>query len=133
MSHSDTIGSIYAAFGSGNVAHILDRVTDGTRWDFSVAPDSVAWHRPVEGKSTLPAFFAAMGENIAIERFEPHSMVTQGNHVAVRVNIAYTVKSTGRKVAMEQVHWWTLTPEGKVDSLRHFEDTAQVARATQAG
>lgn len=130
MTHTDTVRDIYTAFGRGDVAAITERVADGTRWDFSVEKDGVPWHRPITGKAELPAFFQAFGGSVSVERFEPHSFVASGDSVVVGVSIAYTVLGTGKRVAMEQVHWWRFDGAGKVAALRHFEDTAQVARAT---
>jgi ketosteroid isomerase-like protein len=132
MTHMDTVRDIYAAFGRGDVPAIVERAAEATRWDFSVESDGVPWHQPITGRAHLPAFFQAFGGSVAVERFEPHSFVASADSVVVGVSIAYTVKSTGRRVAMEQVHWWRFDPHGKVAALRHYEDTAQVARATAA-
>ena len=40
----------------------------------------------------------------------------------------YVVKHTKKRVDQEQLHWWTVR-DGKIDRLRHFEDTAQVIAA----
>ena len=126
-----TIQTIYEAFGRGDVGSILARVQPNTRWDFAGGSREVPWHRPVENAKGLPGFFGAMIENITIERFEPREFVHCGPHVMVDVHITYTVKNTGAKVDMDQIHWWTLE-DGKVVRLRHYEDTAQVVAANRA-
>lgn len=129
MTHTEVIRDIYGAFGRGDVAAILARTAPTTKWDFSVEKDAVPWHQPITNRAQLPSFFEAFGSSVAIERFEPHDFVEAAGSVVVGVSIAYTVRSTGKRVAMEQVHWWRLDAEGMVTALRHFEDTAQVARA----
>lgn len=124
-----TIEAVYAAFGRGDVAFILDRVSDGTRWDFSVAKSDVPWHEPVTSKQQLPRFFQAFGENVQIETFEPRTFVTDGREVVVKLRVAYQVRRTGRRVNEEQVHWWSFDDAGRVASLRHYEDTAMVRDA----
>lgn len=123
-----TIQTIYGAFGRGDVAAIQALVTDDTHWDFAVAGSDVPWHVPVKGKAAVPAFFGAFGGNVELSGFEPAKFMAAGDDVLVHVRIAYTVKKTGKKVAMDQIHWWTLAG-GKVARLRHFEDTAQVLAA----
>src|SRR5690242_1066754 len=102
-----TIESVYQAFGRGDIPFILDRVSEGTQWDFSVAGDDVPWHRPTRSRAELPRFFEALAEHVAFETFEPRSFVTDGRDVVVKLRLAYTVKRSGRKVDEEQVQWWS--------------------------
>ena len=124
-----TIEAVYAAFGRGDVGFILERTTEHTAWDFSVATAEVPWHAPVRSKAELPRFFQAMGENVAIEAFEPRAFVSDGRNVVVKLRVAYQVKRTGRRVDEEQVQWWSFDDAGRIASLRHYEDTASVRDA----
>jgi len=129
QAHEETIQQMYAAFGRGDVAAIQERVSSDTRWDYNVAPSEVPWHVPVAGRSDLPRFFAAFGQGVKLESFEVLGLVSAGDDVVARIAIAYAVAKTGKRVAMEQVHWWRFDPRGQVASLRHFEDTAAVRDA----
>ena len=124
-----TVEAVYGAFGRGDVPFILQRVTDGTQWDFSVAASDVPWHAPVNGKQELPRFFQAMGEHVNFEAFEPRSFLTDGRDVVVKLRVAYTVKRTGKRVDEEQVQWWSFDDGGRISGLRHYEDTAMVCSA----
>jgi ketosteroid isomerase-like protein len=124
-----TIEAVYAAFGRGDVPFILDRVTDATSWDFSVASSEVPWHHPVASKQELPDFFQAMGEHVAFEAFEPRAFLASGRDVVVKLRVAYQVKRTGKRVDEEQVQWWSFDDAGRIASLRHYEDTASVRDA----
>jgi ketosteroid isomerase-like protein len=126
-----TIEAVYAAFGRGDVPFILERVTDGTRWDFSVAASEVPWHAAVTSRAELPRFFQAMGEHVAFEAFEPRAFLTSGRDVVVKLRVAYQVKRTGKRVDEEQVQWWSFDDGGRIASLRHYEDTAMVRDAWQ--
>ena len=126
-----TIEAVYAAFGRGDIPFIMQRVSDGTRWDFSVGKSDVPWHAPVASKAELPRFFQAMGENLAFEAFEPRAFIAQGRSVVVKLHVAYTVKRTGRRVDEEQVQWWSFDDAGRIVELRHYEDTAAVRDAWQ--
>jgi len=127
--NKQTIEAVYAAFGRADVPFILERVTDATRWDFSVAASDVPWHAPVASKRELPRFFALMGEHLEWEAFEPRAFLTDGRDVVVKLRLAYKVKRTGRRVDEEQVQWWSFDDAGRIASLRHYEDTALVRDA----
>jgi ketosteroid isomerase-like protein len=128
-----TIEAVYAAFGRGDVPFILDRSSEHTAWDFSVAAASeVPWHQPVRSRTELPGFFQAMAENVTFEAFEPRAFVTDGRNVIVKLRVAYTVKRTGRRVDEEQVQWWSFDDAGRIAGLRHYEDTASVRDAWSA-
>ncbi len=126
------IRDVYAAFGRGDVGAILSRVTEDTSWTFAVRDSEVPWHQPFRGKAALPGFFGALMEGVAIEGFEPYAILTAGDHVIARVRIAYSVRKNARRVEQEQLHFWTLDTSGKVLSLVHYEDTAQVLGAFRA-
>jgi ketosteroid isomerase-like protein len=128
-----TIEAVYGAFGRGDVAFIMERVNDKTRWDFSVGRSDVPWHAPVTSKAELPKFFQAMGEHLQIEAFEPRAFVTGGRDVVVRLRLAYTVKRTGKRVDEEQVQWWSFDEAGRIAAMRHFEDTQMVTSAWAIG
>ena len=126
-----TVEAVYAAFGRGDVDFIVQRVTEGTRWDFSAARSDVPWHGPFTSKADLPRFFQAMGEHVAFEAFEPRAFLASGRDVVVKLRVAYRVKRTGRFVDEEQVQWWSFDDAGRIASLRHYEDTAAVRDAWQ--
>ncbi len=129
--HESTVKEMYAAFGRGDVQAILERVSNAVDWDYNVGASEIPWHAPIRGKAQLPGFFAAFAQNVALECFEPVRFLSAGDQVAVRIQIAYTIKQTGKRVAMQQIHWWTFDAGGKVAALRHFEDTAQVQAANR--
>lgn len=132
MQSLDVVRAIYEAFRQGDLGAIGERVTDVTSWDFSVKDSDVPWHAPVSGRAALPAFFAAFSGNVELTAFEPTMVVGDGHHVVARVHVAYTVKRTGKRVDMEQIHLWTFEGD-RVAALRHFEDTAQVRDAWSLG
>lgn len=126
------VQTIYAAFGRGDVAGVLEHVAERTSWDFAGGKKEVPWHAPVNGKSEIPKFFEALGGNVEMQAFAPREMMHCGPHVLVDVHIEYVVRATGRRVAQDQIHWWTLDDQHRVVRLRHYEDTAQVLAAVTA-
>jgi len=131
MDNVKTVQDIYAAFGRGDLPAILERVTDDSHWSYNGARAEVPWHGPYRNKKELPRFFESMAQHMQYEGFEPRKFIAQGDDVIVHIAIRYTVKTTGRRVDEEQLHWWTLRG-GKVARMIHFEDTAQVLGAAKA-
>ena len=129
--HVATIQTIYGAFGRGDVPGVMARVADRTHWDFAGGRPEVPWHAAVDGRANLPRFFEALMGSVELHQFEPREIMHCGPHVVVDVHIEYTVRKTGRRVSMDQLHWWTLDATGQVARLRHYEDTAQVLDAVR--
>ena len=67
--------------------------------------------------------------NADIKAFEPKAFMDSGDSVIVHLHLEYTVKKTGKSVKEDQLQWWTLDRQGKINGLMHFEDTAQVVKA----
>jgi hypothetical protein len=122
------IKSVYEAFGRGDVAFIASKVRSEARWDFNVTHSAVPWHVPVTGPNEVPSFLAAFVENVQLEAFEPRQFIAAGNDVIAHIRLAYVVKRSKKRVDEEQLQWWTVR-DGKIERLRHFEDTAQVLDA----
>jgi ketosteroid isomerase-like protein len=130
MSESNVklIQAVYEAFGRGDVPFIASKVRAEARWDFNVTHSDVPWHLPVTGPSEVPKFVAAFVDNVQLEAFEPRQFIAAGDEVIVHIRLAYVVKRTNKRVDQDQLHWWTVQ-DGKIERLRHFEDTAQVLAA----
>ncbi len=125
------IQSIYAAFGRGDVAYIAGKVAPEARWDFNVANSDVPWHTPATGPDGVKRFIGDFVNNVELEAFEPRHFVAAGDDVIAHIRLAMTVRRNGRHIDEEQLHWWKVR-DGRVESLHHFEDTAQVVAAWEA-
>jgi uncharacterized protein len=124
------VQQIYAAFGKGDVATIAQHLAPDATFSFEGGSGEVPWHGPWRGSEEVSRFFAAIAANVEFEAFEPLAFTAGPDNVAVRLHLRYRVRSTDRRVDEQQVHWWTLT-DGKVHTLTHFEDTAQVLAAAR--
>jgi hypothetical protein len=124
MTNTDTIKTIYEAFGRGDVATILDHVTDDVDWNNDrVASRECPWNGNFSGKANLPGFFEAVGGCLDIRVFEPRAFVEQGDAVVVMLRIESVVRKNGRPLLNDVIHFWTFAG-GKVSSYRHYNDTA---------
>jgi ketosteroid isomerase-like protein len=126
------VREIYEAFGRGDVAGVLVRMSEDARWEFAVAASDVPWHAPAHGAAEIQRSLGGFMESVALEAFEPRRFIAGGDDVVVAIHVAYTVRRTGRRVDEEQLAWWSLR-DGRVTRLRHFEDTAQVIAAWRGG
>ena len=122
-----TIQSIYEAFGRGDVASILERVTDDVDWASESSSTIAPWHGVRHGKAEVTGFFEAFGTASDVIEFTPLSFTANdsGDVMAV-VRLDMKVRATGRSGAMNIHHWWRLR-DGKVWHYRGTEDTALVA------
>jgi uncharacterized protein len=121
-----TVQDIYAAFGRGDVATILECVTDDVDW--ASEPEGAApWHGIHRGKTELPHFFHALAEHLDVTEFTPLTYAANDTDVLTVIRFAIRAKQTGRTGAMELHHWWRFR-DGKVALYRGTEDTALTAR-----
>jgi hypothetical protein len=125
----ETIQAVYGAFGRGDVASILERVSDDVEFGFNVGNSEVPWHATFKGKRELPRFFEALASGTTVHAFVPEEFVHSGAHVVVAIRFEHTLKKTGRRITERQVQWWTLDAGGRVTRLQHFTDTAAVLAA----
>jgi ketosteroid isomerase-like protein len=130
MSEQDnlsTVGEIYAAVGRGDVAAILDRVTDDVDWAAEASSDAAPWYGDRSGKAGVERFFGDLAGSIDITEFEPHSLAAGGDDVHVLVRWTFRARDTGRQASMQMHHHWRLR-DGKVEHFRGSEDTELTAR-----
>ena len=133
MTNTETIQSLYAAFGRGDVQTILGHLADNVDWDNSrVASKECPWNANFSSKAHLPGFFKAVGDNLDLPGFDPHTFVESGNHVVVLLRIEGRVKKNGHAFKNDAVHVWTFNNHGLVSTYRHYNDTAMELAAWRA-
>jgi ketosteroid isomerase-like protein len=123
-----TIEGVYDAFARGDVAWILDVVTDDVDWATETATTVAPWHGPHRGKDGVSDFFAAFGSTMDVEEFVPVSFAANGDDVLTVVRFRARNRKTGKSVAMDLHHYFVFRG-GKVAFYRGTEDTVQVEAA----
>ena len=68
-----TIAQIYEAFGRGDVAAILDGITDDVDWAAETTSTAAPWYGVRHGKESVAGFFAAFGSAMEVGEFTPVS------------------------------------------------------------
>ena len=122
-----TIGEIYAAFGRGDVAEILDAVTDDVDWAAEAASNAAPWYGARHGKDAVAAFFSDFGSTMEVEEFAPVSFAANDTDVLAVVRFRARSRSTGRTAQMDLHHYFKFRG-GKIAYYRGTEDTAQTAQ-----
>lgn len=122
----ETIQTIYEAFGTGDVAAILDRLADdldfGSEVDSKIAP----WHGLRRTKPEVVEFFQAIGENLEVTEFTLLSIASNDTDVMAVIRFGVKVPATGKSGTMDLHHWWRFDGD-KVCFYRGTEDTALTA------
>jgi uncharacterized protein len=122
--NSKTIMGVYEAFGRGDVAAILDAVTDDVDWAAEAAGTAAPWYGIRHGKDAVAAFFAEFGSTMEVEEFSPLSVAANESEVLTVVRFRARSRATGKTAAMDLHHRFVFR-DGKIGYYRGTEDTAQ--------
>jgi uncharacterized protein len=131
MSSADnlaTIKNVYAAFGRGDVATIMDAVADDVDWASEAASSNAPWYGTHHGKAEVGTFFEQFGSTMSVENFEPLSFATNETDVFAVVAFKAAPQAGGASVDMRLHHWFRFS-DGKIVYYRGSEDTAQTEAA----
>jgi ketosteroid isomerase-like protein len=125
-----TIAEVYGAFGRGDVAAILDAVTDDVDWAAEATSPVAPWYGVRHGKDAVAEFFAAFGSTMEVEEFTPVSFAANDTDVHTVVRFRAKSRRTGKTAAMNLHHFFTFR-DGKIAYYRGTEDTAQTEAVLQ--
>ena len=120
-----TIQAVYEAFGRGDVAFILDLVTDDVDWATDTQSTAAPWYGVRHGKDGVQAFFEAFGSTMDVNQFEPFTFASNDTEVHTVVRFAATRRANGRSASMNLHHLFQFR-DGKIAYYRGTEDTALV-------
>ncbi|MES2019423.1 MAG: nuclear transport factor 2 family protein [Pseudomonadota bacterium] len=121
----------YRQFQSGDIQHLLERYHDDAEWtgpESDLAPFAGKFH----GRQGIAQFFSKLADSVQPIRFQPLTVVAEGDSVVVTGEASWRVKSTGRSYDSAWVHVFTLR-EGKVATFQSYYDTAACEKAFQPG
>jgi ketosteroid isomerase-like protein len=123
MSNLHTVQEIYAAFGRGDVETILAKLADDVDWEYGHPGSEVPWLERRRGRDGAAEFFASLAA-LDFHVFRPKEMLADGPVVVALVDVEFTVKETGRRVAEEEeIHVWRFDEAGLVARFRHGVDS----------
>jgi ketosteroid isomerase-like protein len=119
------VQDVYGAFGRGDVAAILDVLTDDVDWSSEAVPVA-PWHGACHGKAEVPRFFAELAAAVEVTEFVPLSFASNDTDVMVAIRYGSTARATGKTASMLLLHYWQFRGD-KICFYRGSEDTAQTA------
>ena len=129
MSNIETVQTLYAAFGRGDVPSILQLLSTDVAWENAGDHTDVPWLEPRRGRAEVALFFEAL-EHLQVHHFAPKAFLVSGDLVIVLVDEEVTVRRTGKRLSeSDQVHLWTFDASGRIVRHRQRLDTHQHWRA----
>ena len=128
MSNARTVEAIYAAFGRGDVAGILEHIDPNVDWERWGEGNSLqaAGYPPMQhrtGHDGVLGFLAAVQATVELLVFELRAVFEDGDTVAARLRVRVRFIATGIEIDDDEWHVWTFGDDGKVVALRHLVDT----------
>jgi ketosteroid isomerase-like protein len=122
------VQSLYAAFGRGDIATVINGLAADVDWTVNGRSKDYPLLGNWEGPAGVQKFFQGVAEHQEVIEFSPKEFFASEDHVFALGHYAWTIRKTGRKVASDWVHIFTVR-NGKVVKLQEFTDTAQFADA----
>lgn len=135
MSCLQTVQTIYEAFGRGDIATVLSKLSPVIEWESPPphgAAAEVPWLRPRRGLEGAAEFFAALSA-VELTKFHPKHLFEAQGVVYACIDIEGFVRATGSPfVEEDEIHIWTFDNSGQVIRFRHRVDTWQHLEAWRA-
>jgi ketosteroid isomerase-like protein len=109
---STVVQTLYAAFGRGDVAAVLELLSDDSHWQF-IGDRQAGYAGQARGKAAVAEWFAKVARADDIQAFEPREFLTGTDHVTVLGWERTIARSSGSEFESDWVHVFTLR-DGKV-------------------
>jgi len=125
-----TITQVYEAFGRGDIAAILEAVTDDVDWAAEAASSAAPWYGVRHGRDAVAVFFSDFGSTMEVEEFTPVSFAANDTDVLTVVRFRARSRSTGKTAEMNLHHYFKFR-DGRIAYYRGSEDSAQTETVLQ--
>ena len=129
QSNLESVQNLYAAFGRGDLAYILNSCSESVDWGF-IGPDTVPYSGRYSGRGGVEQFFSRLAQSCDIRKFEPRDFIADESSVVVTGLEEAVARPTGRAYQTPWVHVWRIQ-DGQVVHFREFSDSYAVAVAFQ--
>lgn len=121
------IRDCFEAFGRGDPGYIVARVSDDVDWRHPGSAE-VPYAGAYKGRDGVAQFFTRIGQSVEVTNWQPRHVLAVGDEVVATGAWSGKAKSTGKSFASDWGMVFGLR-EGKIESFRVVEDTAQLAAA----
>ena len=122
------VQSLYAAFGRGDIASIINGMAADAEWTVNGRGKDYPLLGSWKGPAGVQKFFQGVAEHEEATEFSPKEFFAADDRVCVLGHYAWKIRKTGRAVASDWVHIFTVR-NGKIVKFKEFNDTAQFAEA----
>lgn len=123
MNNVDRIHAIYAAFARGDIAAILESIREDADWGHDGECGGVlGWLQVGRGRDVAKRYFEGVGATMDFHGFAPRVVAGQDDHVVAMVDVEFTARPTGRRVAHTQGMWFTFDDRGRITRYRVLLD-----------
>lgn len=127
--HLATVQSIYEAFGKGDIATILNNLTDEVTWEHAGNPQVLPFAGKVQGKDAVLRFFQTVGKEVQFLAFEPSNFREVNNMVITDVFVKGIINKTGKQYITQNVFTWTFNEDGKITAYNNEADMSELEAA----
>jgi ketosteroid isomerase-like protein len=125
--NTDTVKLLYAAFGRGDKATLVEGFADDVEWQIA-GPAAIPICGSRHGREQVAQFFTVLADTLETQQFEPREFIAQDDTVVVLGHERQRARSTGRSYEGDWVQVFTLR-DGKVVKYREYFDTAAALAA----
>jgi ketosteroid isomerase-like protein len=122
------IQAAYADFQKGDIASLLDRLTDDVVWTTPYPPEVVPHGGRRTGKDGVRSFFEQLARGYEITKFDPREFISAGDQVVALVTIAGHARETGVAASEDTAHVFRIR-NGKVSEFREYADARSIVAA----
>lgn len=130
INNAATVGSLYEAFGRGDIPFIISHIADDCHW-IGAGGEYIPAGGTYIGKEAMN-FFIRLGESVEFTAFNPVSINNiNDNEVIAFGNMAGTSKATGKPSSSDWAMHWKFNEQGKVVYYQDFYNTAAAYVANQ--
>lgn len=125
------VQSLYTAFGRGDLDTLYAAAAPDIDWEAIGPPEDYPLFGKRHGVAGMKEFFTTLMQQEDFEEFTPRDIRGAGDKVFALGHYTVTVKKTGRRVACEWCHVFTIR-DGKVAVWREHTDSAAFVKAWNA-
>jgi ketosteroid isomerase-like protein len=122
------IQNLYGAFGRGDLKTLMGGMAADCCWEVVGRTQDHPLMGVRNGAAGVQEFFQTIPAIQDVSEFTPKEFFAADDRVFVLGHYAWTVRKTGKAVASDWIHVFTVR-DGKVSAFREFTDTAKFADA----
>jgi len=121
----DLVTDLYAAYARGDAERIAELIDDDIDWIIHGPMQIFPFAGNRRGKMAVLEALGALAKDYVLERYEPRSMLVDGDRAAVMSDVAFKQRATGRTLRFHIANFLRFR-DGRVVEFREFANTFDV-------